>query len=185
MFITNRVATEGDYIEGDVMPAPPSAAKYPLSLDLGGSMMPLVTRGTKRPRAPMAPTSYHQTQYQESLGATAFTTDDSIDLSVHGGVRWICNRHGKSFCGGWNSGSCARTVNGNRCAVNPDEVHQCSLCKKTGHGEHNCWMAGGKPGGEGKGGKTAKGDKGKGKGKTKRKGKGKGKRNGKGNGSIQ
>ena len=180
-FITNRVASEGDYIEGGVMPAPPATAKSPLSLELGGSMMPLVTRGAKRPRAPSAP-SYHQVHYQESLGATAYTTDDAIDLSVHDGVRWICNRHGKSFGGGWNGGSCTRTVNGNRCAVNQDEVHQCSLCKKTGHGEHNCWMAGGKPG-EGKGGKATKGDKGKGKGKTKNKGKGK--RDGKGNGSIQ
>ena len=146
--------------------------------------MPLVARGAKRPRAATTTIpSYHTTQYQESYDVTAYSTDDALDLSVHDGARWTCNRRGKSFCHGLNAGTCLRTVNGNRCATNPEEVHQCSLCKKTGHGEHNCWVKI-KGGGGGKG--KVKGD-GKPKGgvKTKGKGKGKAKKGDKGNGGIQ
>ena len=37
MFITNDVAKEGDYIEGDFLPAPPSSSRSPLSIELGAA----------------------------------------------------------------------------------------------------------------------------------------------------
>ena len=75
------------------------------------------------------------------------------------------NRNGAPLCGKFQSGNCRQSVRGNKCPVNTDEVHQCSMCLSQKHGsEHprKCEDATSKP---------SKGGKGKGKGKGKGAGK--------------
>ena len=105
-------------------------------------------------------------------GAPTTTTQEYMDLSQHNGHCYTLTRQGLAPCQGYNAGTCTRTGRGNRCGVNQDEVHQCNLCLRTGHGASTCFLnkKGGK--GSGKGADTQKSYKGKGAGKNKGKGKG-------------
>ena len=177
MYITNRVAKEDDFLDGDVAVAPTSTDRAHHLNDLEGSSVPFATRQNKRKQPVVQyspPSSSYSIPTTTSYGPPAPATDPH-DYSEHDGQRWVKTRTNLKFCRGWQIGKCVRTVNGNRCGMNPEEVHQCSYCKQTGHGESTCWA---KLKGKGKGdtgadaapsgkGNKAKG-KGKGKGKSKR-----------------
>eukprot|EP00971_Amphidinium_carterae_P328240 6460007-Amphidinium_carterae.1 len=51
---------------------------------------------------------------------------------------YVANRRGQEICRGFQDGSCALTVQGNRCSVDPTRVHQCSKCLSTDHGAVDC-----------------------------------------------
>ena len=103
----------------------------------------------------------------------SFTT---TDLSWHDGEKWVTAKSGKSFCPGFQRGTCTSVCrDGITCGVDNNCVHQCDHCRKTGHGSDGCWekqggwkkaagsgvitkgkVKGGKDKGAGKGGKTGK-----------------------------
>ena len=99
----------------------------------------------------------------------SYTTSD---LSYHDGEKWVTAKSGKSFCPGFQRGTCTSVCrDGITCGVDNTCVHQCDHCKKTGHGSDGCWekQGWGKGAGTGvkiKGGKV-KGGKDKGAGKDK------------------
>ena len=41
------------------------------------------------------------------------------------------------LCRGFQRGTCTQTVNGNKCSVSSNHVHQCARCMSTKHGAHH------------------------------------------------
>ena len=141
MYITNRVAKEDDLLDGDVAVAPTATDRSHHLNDLEGSSVPFATRQLKRKEQQIVQHSPPFSSYSvptTSYGPPALANEPH-DFSEHDGQRWTKTRTNLKLCRGWQTGKCVRTVNGNRCAMNPEEVHQCSYCKKTGHGESTCW----------------------------------------------
>ena len=174
------LAKVGDYVDGDVKAGSPAATTA-----TGSDMQaPIpVTAGIPPPPSP-SPTTTLVTRHRPDKRPSAAPTNNRIkqikaagtaDLSHWNGSKWTLNKHGEEFCIGYQVGSCSVVcTDGLHCGVNHDKVHQCELCKRTGHGAATCWMKvaaaeqnpypqGGRKGGQKGGGKKA-GKKGGGKG---------------------
>ena len=108
---------------------------------------------------------------QPALNNTSPLSYTTTDLSFHDGEKWVIAKSGKSFCPGFQRGTCTSVCkDGITCGVDNNLVHQCEYCRKTGHGSDACWEKQGWGKGAGSGVKITKGkvkggkDKGAGKG---------------------
>ena len=175
------LAKVGDYVDGDVKAGSPAATTA-----TGSDMMaPIPITAGDFPPQPVPNTTTLVTRHRPDKRPSTPPNNNRIkqvkasgtaDLSHWDGSKWTLNKHGEQFCGGYQFGSCATVcTDGLHCGVNHDKVHQCELCKRTGHGASTCWMkvaaaeqnyqGGAQPRKGKKGGKGGKGGKLKGSGK--------------------
>ena len=141
LLITCHVLRVSDVIDGDVQ-CGTSLSHTPLGSDTQVSLPGL--RGTPQIQALTAPPKKQQQLARPPPGARPEPRPTKVrrlanvnDQAHQGGHAWKLNNKNEELCDGFQVGTCMKThSDGLHCATDHTKVHQCSFCRKSGHGRH-------------------------------------------------